>query len=128
MRQTRAQRRVKETGDITLNSTPHDLTVPISCDCPWCSYYHSFPDIQDEETHEKLRFLILHNHFVTEQLTTEAMKHADTAQSLKDFLMEKTKRHDEVESVRRVLSLIESSKKDVLRPDILEALFKKLCR
>jgi hypothetical protein len=114
--------------DLREEGSKDDLTVPISCDCPWCSYYQSFPEIQYEETHEKLRFLVQHNHFVTEQFTTEAMTHADTAKSLKALLSEKTKRYDIVESVWHILSIIERLKQDALKPDILEALFKKLCR
>jgi hypothetical protein len=65
---------------------------------------------------------------VTEQFATEAVKHADTAKSLKAFLSEKTKRHDVVESVYHILSIIESYKERDLKPEILEALFKKYCK
>ena len=114
--------------DLRLEGSKGDLTVPISCDCPWCKCYTSFYGIQYEATEDKLAFLVNHNHFVVEQAMAEFMKNADTAASLAQFLESRTGRHQEVRSIYSILSRIESLKTAALRPDVLEAMFNKFCR
>jgi len=85
-----------------------DLRQPIKCNCPWCSYHSSFAAIQNLPKHEKRAFMVNHNHFVVEQLMTEAYEHATTARDLYEFLSEKTTRFDDCKNVYRVLSLVEA--------------------
>lgn len=114
--------------DLRVEGSKDDLTVPISCGCPWCRCYKSFYGIQYEGTEDKFAFLVNHNHFVVEQAMAEFMKNAGTAASLAQFLESRTKRHQEVRSIYNILSRIESLKTAALRPDVLEAMFNKFCR
>ena len=82
----------------------------------------------EEAKEEKLAFLVNHNHFVVEQLMNCALEHAESAQSLADFLMKVApERKEQTKQIYRLLSVVESLGKMALRYDVIDAMYDRFC-
>jgi len=95
------------------------------CKCPWCKG-KTFSYIKNMINSDKAMFLSAHNLWVTEQAMREFFAHAETPESLRDFLMSKTNRKKDIDRVYKTLSMIHSVR-HILTDDYLRILYRQMC-
>lgn len=91
-----------------------DDSIPMDCECPWCTG-KTFTYIRNLPYTDRTSFLRCHNYWVTEHFSREVYKHACDLVALGSFLKSKCSRTDEIESLCRCLSLIETMKDGDIR-------------
>jgi hypothetical protein len=102
-----------------------DVSDVNQCECPWCRG-KSFSDIKHMFNSDKTMFLCAHNLWVTEQAMRAFYDHAETPESLRDFLMRKTTRIADIKRIYKCLSTIHAVR-NIITDDYLKILFRQMC-
>jgi tRNA-guanine family transglycosylase len=93
--------------DINVNAekllTDDDERIFRTCTCRFCRDSTIRGVQNDLSQKEKVRHLTSHNYFVLKQAMDEFYDHADTVGELIDFLLEKTRRDNEIKQIEDVL-------------------------
>jgi len=108
----------RKSAEYSIYLNPHDLrgegigsdaiiddNIQITCPCPWC-LRKTFTDIKNLPYTEKTSFLRCHNFFVINTFANEAYLHADNLTTFKRFLIQKSRKPEEIESLCDILAEI----------------------
>jgi tRNA-guanine family transglycosylase len=91
------------------SNTAVDGEQEIDCPCPWCQYV-TFPEIKNMADTDRTTFLRSHNFSVIENFGKEAFENSQNLDTLRRFLMSRSRRHDEIDELYEALSLFEALK------------------